>query len=101
MQQDRRPGVVVDRFAVSRMQEVIKPRRMPFLGVVQRRVALAPRQRLDRAAEQLLHGDRDVLEVAVDAGFCNHETFSCAFLRRFGMTPSAYRARGVVYVHGR
>ena len=83
------------------MQETIKPRRMPFLGVVHRRVAIAPRQRLDRAADALLHGDREVLEIAVNAGFATHETFSCAFLRRFGMTPSAYRARGVVYVHGR
>jgi AraC family transcriptional regulator len=53
------------------------------------------RLRLDRAAAELVLGKRSVLEIALDSGFASHEVFSRAFLRRFGMTPSAYRARGL------
>ncbi len=53
------------------------------------------RLRLDRAAAELVHGTRPVLEIALGSGFVSHEVFSRAFLRRFAMTPSAYRARGV------
>lgn len=53
------------------------------------------RMRLDRAAAELVLGDRPVLEIALGSGFATHEMFSRAFLRRFGMTPGAYRARGL------
>jgi AraC-like DNA-binding protein len=54
------------------------------------------RLRLDRAAAELVHGTRSVLAIALDSGFVSHEAFSRAFLRRFAMTPGAYRARGMV-----
>ena len=53
------------------------------------------RLRLDRAAAELLLGDRSILDIALDSGFASHEVFSRAFLRRFGMSPRAYRARGL------
>jgi AraC family transcriptional regulator len=54
------------------------------------------RLRLDHAAAQLLAGDAPILEIALASGFASHEVFTRAFLRRFGMSPRAYRARGLV-----
>lgn len=52
------------------------------------------RLRLERAALRLvLLGDR-ILDIALDCGFSNHETFSRAFRRRFGVTPHAFRNEG-------
>ncbi|NJM40472.1 MAG: helix-turn-helix domain-containing protein [Anaerolineae bacterium] len=51
------------------------------------------RLRLERCAFRLLIHDANLLDVALDCGFRNHETFTRAFRRRFGMTPSAYRDR--------
>lgn len=53
------------------------------------------RLRLDRAAAELVLGRRSILEVALACGFASHEVFTRAFLRRFGMSPRAYRARGL------
>lgn len=53
------------------------------------------RLRLDGAATWLVNSDDSVLSIALAHGFSNHETFCRAFQRRFGMTPTAYRRRGV------
>jgi AraC family transcriptional regulator len=53
------------------------------------------RLRLDRAAAELLLGPRPILDIALASGFASHEVFTRAFLRRFGMSPRAYRARGL------
>jgi AraC family transcriptional regulator len=53
------------------------------------------RVRIDRAAAELLTGGRTILEIALDTGFASHEVFTRAFRRRFGMTPRAYRERGL------
>ena len=53
------------------------------------------RLRLDRAATWLLNSADSVLNIALASGFSNHETFCRAFQRRFRMTPTAYRRRGV------
>jgi AraC family transcriptional regulator len=57
---------------------------------------LTLRLRLERAAVFLLTGPDSVLDVALDCGFQSHEAFCRAFRKRFGMAPSAYRARGFV-----
>jgi AraC family transcriptional regulator len=57
----------------------------------------ALRLRLDRAAAELLRSRRGVLAIALAAGFDSHEVFTRAFRRRFGITPSAYRARGALH----
>jgi len=49
------------------------------------------RLRLERAAFRLLVCETNLLGVAIDSGFQNHETFSRAFRRRFGRSPSEYR----------
>jgi AraC family transcriptional regulator len=50
------------------------------------------RLRLERAARMLVTRDATVLEIALDCGYANHETFTRAFVRRFGLTPSRWRA---------
>jgi AraC family transcriptional regulator len=52
------------------------------------------RLRLSRGAALLLTTSRSILTVALDCGFNNHESFTRAFTRRFGISPRAYRARG-------
>lgn len=54
------------------------------------------RLRLERAAFRLLLHEDKVLSIALSNGFNNHETFSRAFRRRFGVSPRDYRARGVI-----
>ena len=49
------------------------------------------RLRLDRGAWLLLTSRVTVLDVALETGFENHETFTRAFRTRFGVTPSAFR----------
>jgi transcriptional regulator GlxA family with amidase domain len=49
------------------------------------------RLRLDRGAWLLLTSPSTVLDVALETGFENHETFTRAFKMRFGVTPSAFR----------
>jgi AraC-like DNA-binding protein/effector-binding domain-containing protein len=64
-----------------------------FAGESAKHYAL--RLRLDRGASRLLGSADSVLAIALSSGFRNHETFSRAFRRRFGITPIAYRRRGV------
>lgn len=49
------------------------------------------RLRLERAAMHMLLHDATVLDVALANGYRSHETFTRAFKRQFGQTPSAYR----------
>ena len=48
--------------------------------------------RLSWAAEQLTETERELADVAVEAGFCDQSHFSRAFRRRFGMPPGRFRA---------
>ena len=52
------------------------------------------RLRLERAALRLVLLDDNVLNIALDCGFSNHETFSRAFRRRYGVAPKTFRATG-------
>jgi len=52
------------------------------------------RIRLSRAAASLLTSREPVLRIAMSCGFRSPEVFTRAFRRQFGMTPTAYRARG-------
>lgn len=54
------------------------------------------RRRLSAAAHALIHTNRRVIEIALDYRFANHETFSRAFKRLFGMQPVQWRDLGVV-----
>lgn len=50
-------------------------------------------QRLDKARELLSDGERRVSDVAFEAGFESIPYFNRAFRRRFGCSPSEFRAR--------
>ncbi len=50
------------------------------------------RLRVERAARLLITRDATILEIALDCGYAGHETFTRAFVRRFGLTPSRWRA---------
>lgn len=56
---------------------------------------LTLRLRLERAATLLLTTGNTILDVALSCGFQSHEVFIRSFRRRFGITPRAYRARGL------
>lgn len=49
------------------------------------------RRKLSEAGRALAAGKRRVVDVALDFGFKDHETFTRAFVRMFGVTPSAVR----------
>lgn len=48
-------------------------------------------RRLSLAARALQGGARDILGVALDAGYSSHEAFTRAFRDHFGLTPEAVR----------
>lgn len=50
--------------------------------------------RLCHAARELRTSRRPILEIALGAGFADHPSFSRAFARHMGMTPSQYQALG-------
>lgn len=50
------------------------------------------RLRMERAALALRYTHRNVLEIALDAGYGSHEAFTRAFVRTFHATPSEYQA---------
>lgn len=56
--------------------------------------AFARRLRISRAAALLLSNPDSVFNIALRCGFDSHEGFTRAFRRQFGVTPTAYRARG-------
>jgi AraC family transcriptional regulator len=49
------------------------------------------RVRLERAAFRVAVENSPFLDIALAVGFRNHETFTRAFKRQFGVTPTAYR----------
>jgi AraC-like DNA-binding protein/effector-binding domain-containing protein len=54
------------------------------------------RLRVDHAAAILVNSQASIQDIALECGFESHETFCRAFRRRFGMSPSAYRKRGLI-----
>jgi AraC family transcriptional regulator len=50
-------------------------------------------RRVTEAARSLANGARDILAVALDAGYGSHEAFTRAFRDQFGLTPEMVRAQ--------
>jgi AraC family transcriptional regulator len=50
-------------------------------------------RRLSKAADSLAEGARDILTVALDAGYASHEAYTRAFKAQFDLTPEAVRKR--------
>lgn len=57
-------------------------------------IAYLRARRLSAAAETLAMGARDILGVALSAGYNSHEAFTRAFRDQFGVTPEHVRANG-------
>jgi AraC family transcriptional regulator len=53
------------------------------------------KRRLTEAARALVESDRRILEVALDWQYDSHEAFTRAFKRAYGVTPLAFRRRGI------
>ena len=51
-------------------------------------------RRLSEAARVLADGAKDILPVALDAGYRSHEAFTRAFHEQFDLTPEAIRRQG-------
>lgn len=51
------------------------------------------RLRLERAARRMRSSNERLLAIAIDAGYESHEAFTRAFVERFGISPSSYRAQ--------
>lgn len=63
-----------------------------FSGMVGESVmAYVRRLRLERAAHELKHGTKRVIEIALDAGYDTQESFTRAFKDAFGQPPGRFR----------
>lgn len=54
------------------------------------------RLRIDHAAAALVSSRASILDIALECGFESHEAFCRAFRRRFELSPSDYRKRGLI-----
>lgn len=59
------------------------------------------RLRLEKAAYRLKVSEEAILRLAMEAGFKTHESFTRAFQRQFGVTPSEYRRDFLKASHAR
>lgn len=50
------------------------------------------RRRMIASAFELLHSDKKILTIALESGFSNPESYTRAFRKIFGMTPSRFRS---------
>ncbi len=48
-------------------------------------------RKLYASAFELLHTDKAIVNIALDYGFANHESYTRAFTKQMGMTPSVFR----------
>lgn len=53
------------------------------------------KRRLALSAYQVAYTDARMLDIALENGFHNHETFTRAFKRMFELTPTDYRKKGI------
>lgn len=49
------------------------------------------RRRIITSAFEILHSDKKIVDIAFESGFSNHESFTRAFQKIFGMSPSRFR----------
>jgi len=87
----------IDCGALSRSFGVSEPH---FRDVFASRVGVPPgryalTRRVAHAAFEISHTDRALFDIALDYGFDNPDTFTRAFRRETGMTPSSFRSARV------
>lgn len=49
------------------------------------------RRRIITSAYEILHSDRKIVDIALESGFSSHESYTRAFQKLFGMSPSQFR----------
>lgn len=49
--------------------------------------------RINQSLQDLIHTDKNILEIALDHGFLSHKSYSNSFQKYYSMAPSAYRRR--------
>lgn len=49
------------------------------------------RRRMIMSAFELLHSEKKILDIALESGFSNHESYTRAFQKVFGIPPSRFR----------
>jgi AraC-like DNA-binding protein len=89
-----------ERLTLTHLAAVARLRPTHFSDMFRAEVGVRPiayltRRRLDHAQLLLLSTNRSMKEVAVACGFPDANYFSRVFQRQVGMTPSAYRQRGL------
>ena len=52
------------------------------------------KRRLIISAFKLLHSNKKIVDIALESGFSNHESYTRAFQKLFGMLPSKFRLIG-------
>ncbi len=57
-------------------------------------------RKVHRSALDLLHSDKTILDIALSYGFSTHETYTRAFKRFTGMTPSQFRRGTPAGIYG-
>ncbi|MGD2012090.1 MAG: AraC family transcriptional regulator [Desulfobacterales bacterium] len=53
------------------------------------------RNRMLHAAHCLMHGNRKIIDIAMDIGYESHNAFSKAFRKWYGLSPRAFRDRSI------
>jgi AraC-like DNA-binding protein len=86
---------------LEKLAEVAELSKYHFLRQFSQVVGMTPGAylrtlRLCHAARKLRTTDLPILEVARSVGFADHPSFSRAFARHMGMTPSEYQRLGVI-----
>jgi AraC-like DNA-binding protein len=93
------PGIAPDSVSLDRLSEVAELSKYHFLRQFAQVVGMTPGAylrtlRLCQAARMLRSTPTPILDIALAIGFADHPSFSRAFARHMGMTPSEYRRLG-------
>lgn len=54
-------------------------------------------RRLSEAANQLMHTDKSIIEIALDVGYMSQQSFTFAFKQMYQCTPQVYRKTCCIY----
>ncbi|MEM6990984.1 MAG: AraC family transcriptional regulator [Myxococcota bacterium] len=96
---DMDPGTPADDMTLDELARVAELSKFHFLRQFSSVVGITPGAylrtlRLCQAARILRSSDRPIVDVALAVGFSDHPSFSRAFARHMGLTPSEYRRLG-------